>query len=154
MIDDIALNTDNILALDNELNNVKSRLSAVENRLSALENTAAKASITRFVSGTSYLEFTTARAGDYVIVLTFYGNDLDTVEFSLPSSQNTEIVFDGWYGKGSTTSIGSTMRTVILQLKDTGTPAVQQNWQANKTYEINYTNAANIKYATLTIGER
>jgi hypothetical protein len=158
MIDDIALNADNISTLDNkldnELNNVKSRLSAVENRLSALENTAAKASITRFVSGTSYLEFTTARAGDYVIVLTFYGNNLDTITFSLPSSQNTEIVFDGWYGKGSTTSIGSTMRTVILQLKDTGTPAVQQNWQANKTYEINYTNAANIKYATLTIGER
>jgi polyhydroxyalkanoate synthesis regulator phasin len=142
MIDDIALNTDNnISALNNELNNVKSRLIAVE-------NTAAKASITRFVSGTSYLEFTTARAGDYVIVLTFYGNNLDTIAFSLPSSQNTEIVFDEFYG------IDNTMRTVILQLKDAGTPAVQQNWQANKTYEINYTNADNIEYATLTIGER
>lgn len=149
MIDDIALNTDNILALDNELNNVKRRLSAVENRLSALENTAAKASITRFVSGTSYLEFTTARAGDYVIVLTFYGNNLDTITFSLPSSQNTEIVFDECYGSGR-----GTMRTVILQLEDAGTPPVQQNWQANKTYEINYTNATNIEYATLTIGER
>lgn len=141
MINYIALNTDNILALNNELDNVKRRLIAVE-------NTAAKASITRFVSGTSYLEFTTARAGDYVIVLTFYGNNLDTIAFSLPLSQNTEIVFDGWYGSGST------MRTVILQLKDVGTPAVQQNWQANKTYEINYTNATNIEYATLTIGER
>lgn len=153
MINDIALNADNISTLDNkldnELNNVKSRLSAVENRLSALENTAAKASITRFVSGTSYLEFTTARAGDYVIVLTFYGNNLDTITFSLPSSQNTEIVFDECYGSGR-----GTMRTVILQLEDAGTPPVQQNWQANKTYEINYTNATNIEYATLTIGER
>lgn len=136
MIDDIALNT------DNELNKVK-------NRLIAVENTAAKASITRFVSGTSYLEFTTARAGDYVIVLTFYGNNLDTITFSLPSSQNTEIVFDECYGSGR-----GTMRTVILQLEDAGTPPVQQNWQANKTYEINYTNATNIEYATLTIGER
>jgi len=149
MTDYIVLNTDNILALDNELNDVKRRLSAVENRLSALENTAAKASITRFVSGTSYLEFTTARAGDYVIVLTFYGNNLDTITFSLPSSQNTEIVFDECYGSGR-----GTMRTVILQLEDAGTPPVQQNWQANKTYEINYTNATNIEYATLTIGER
>jgi len=154
MIDDIALNTDNISELNNELDKLNNELNNVKSRLIAVENTAAKASITRFVSGTSYLEFTTARAGDYVIVLTFYGNNLDTIEFSLPLSQNTEIVFDGWYGSGSTTSIGSTMRIVILQLKDAGTPAVQQNWQANKTYEINYTNATNIKYATLNIGER
>ncbi len=101
------------------------------------------------MSGSSYLEFTTQKAGDYVVILTLYGTDLDNVGFYLPPSQGAEIVFDNYYGTGST------MRTVILQMEDVGTPAVQQNWRANKVFEIDFTGTGfNIQYATLNIGER
>jgi hypothetical protein len=128
---------------------LNNELAVIKNRLIAVETATEKASITRFITGASYLEFTINKAGDYVVIINLYGTNLNNIVFYLPPSQNAQIVFDNYYGTGST------MRTVILQMKDTGTPAVQQNWRANKTFELDFTGAGfSVNYANLTIGER
>jgi hypothetical protein len=139
-------------ALTDDLYELNAYCLFLENRIVNLESQLSGkyyVEITRFTPGSSYIEFTTRSAGDYVVVLTLYGTDLDNFVPYLPPSQNVEVVYDSLFG------VGSTMRTIIVQPKTAGTPPVSSNWTLNKIVEVDFTGSGySVDYATAEIGSR
>jgi hypothetical protein len=101
----------------------------------------ARVELTRFVSGSNYLEITTRTSGDYIINLTLYGTNLNALTLSIPPSQGVTIISSDSYG------VGNTMRVVLLE-PTTG------NWSKNKVIEVDYTGAGSVLYATVMTGVR
>lgn len=135
-----------ILGVEQALNNLSTTVNNIDAKVGYV------AEITRFVSGSSYLELTTRTAGDYIIVLHLYGTRLDKInEIGLLASQNVEVIFDNTYGADST------MRVVGLQPKPTGTPPASPNWTNNKLVEVSFngnTALFSVDYATISTGVR
>jgi hypothetical protein len=138
MIDDIALNTNDISVLYDELNKVIIRLSAVENATETV-------SITEFWDGSNYLKFKTNKAGNYAVVITLYGEDLNNIS----SVATFGLSIDKYvYANNGICNI-------ILELPEIGNPLAPQNWQANKEYSIQFSGAGfNVKYTTIEIAMR
>jgi len=117
--------------------------------LEAEESVYPMVEISKFISGSGYLEFTTNTTGDYVVVLTLYGTALDLMTPSAPPSHNVEIISSVCYG-------GNTMRVLILQPKPTTSPVTYPNWTI-ETIEVVFTNISggfSADYASITTGER
>lgn len=135
-----------ILGVEQALNNLSTSVNNLDAKVGYV------AEITRFVSGSSYLELTTRTAGDYIIVLHLYGTGLDQITgIGLLASQNVEVIFDNTYGAGST------MRVVGLQPKTVGTPPASPNWTNNKLVEVSFngnTALFSVDYATISTGVR
>lgn len=135
-----------ILGVEQALNNLSTTVNNIDAKVGYV------AEITRFVSGSSYLELTTRTAGDYIIVLHLYGTGLDKITgIGLLASQNVEVIFDNTYGADST------MRVVGLQPKTTGTPPASPNWTNNKLVEVSFngnTALFSVDYATISTGVR
>ena len=157
-----------ISSLQSSFNTINGRLSIAEAEIATIQadidqiavalttfdnmvnewNNVKRVVISRFLSGSSYLEFTTQSSGDYIVILTLYGTDLNTITLSIPPSQNTEIIYSMNYGTGNT------MRIVLLQPKKAGAPLVSPNWTSGKTVEVDFTGAGSVDYATITTGAR
>lgn len=162
-----------IATLQSSLNTINSRLSIAETKIVAIQadidqiadalttfdikssnwdamvnewNNIHRVVISRFLSGSSYLEITTKTAGNYVAVLTLYGIDLDTIALSIPPSQSVEIISSESYG------VGNTMRVVLLQPKTVS--GISPNWTANKVVEVDFTGSGSVKYAQIETGVR
>ena len=156
MIDDIALNTDNILALDNELNNVKSRLSAVENRLSALEsNNKAEIVSAKWVASNTYqIDCKINKTGNYAIILTLYGSNVGGITVNaMPGYTLSSSVKNNNYGNPET------MKVVILtpdSIQLSGSTIVPaEYWIAGNTFSIQYdTTVGDIDCVSISTGER
>lgn len=105
--------------------------------------------MTKFIPGSTYLEFTTRSPGDYVVVLILYGTGLNNLSVYLPPSQNVELVYDSTFGTANT------MRTLILQPKTTGSPPASPNWANGKVVEVDFTGVGfSVNYATVEAGAR
>lgn len=135
MINDIALNADNISVLNNELNNVKSRLSALES------NNSNKAEIVsaNWIAGNTYqVDCKINKTGNYAIILTLYGKNVDNISVKAkPGYDLTTVEND--YGNPKT------MKVVILtpdsiQLSGS-TIAPAEYWIAGNTFSIQYDTA-------------
>jgi hypothetical protein len=104
--------------------------------------------ISKFISGSNYLEFTTVTAGDYAVVLTLYGSNLNLITIYVPPSQNITVVYDRWFGVNA-------MRVLVLEPKAVGTPPVSPNWAANTVVEVDFTGSGfSVDYAQVEAGAR
>lgn len=150
MINDIALNTDNISALNNELNNVKSRLSAVENRLSALESNN-KAEITYY--SMPYIDVKINKTGNYALILTIYGDAVEGITLGGQTGYTLSGVFAEDYG-----SI-KTMKKIIIIPQNvtlTGKTSSLTQWERGQTYTVrfNIDSDSSITCIDIDTGER
>ncbi len=107
-----------------------------------------KAEITRFEQSSSWMSFRVNEAGNFVVILTLYGENLTGVTAVPISSSNVWVLSTKIYGGNNS------MMVIIYEPNHTGTPSINANWTANKTVELTLTNEAAIFYASITTGVR
>jgi peptidoglycan hydrolase CwlO-like protein len=131
--------------LDNDFY-LNTRITDLETAINALN--ANPVEVKRFIQGSSYMEFKVNQGGNYAIIVTLYGTNLDTVTVTIPNSNAVNIISDNCYGAGNT------IKVLILEPKQAGNPLVNQNWTLNKVVELAFTNANNIQYVKVDTANR
>lgn len=152
ILDDIESLQADVDSMDNDIDALYANDVALTAQITALQGQIAAildpVVITRFEYGSAYSTLKTNIAGDYVIILTLYGTNLSAVNIVIPVSYNVDIQSSNCYGTGDT------MRILVLEPKQAGSPLADQNWTTNKTIELDFTNASNISFMSVTTGLR
>jgi hypothetical protein len=132
---------------DNDLY-LQGRIDALQTIIQQANIQKEKAEITRFEQSSSWMSFRVNEAGNFVVILTLYGENLTGVTAVPISSSNVQVLSTKIYGGNNS------MMVIIYEPNHTGTPSINANWTANKTVELTLTNEAAIFYASITTGVR
>ena len=137
---------DDLTYIDNMLRNLDERIDNIDVAISGLN----KVTITNFETGSLFLEFTTQKAGDYIVVLTLFDNDLSglTINETLLNSWGIDLVSSEIYGATQT------MAVVILQPSPntSTTPTTFPTWAMGKLVQVQF--GISIDYAMIETGVR
>jgi peptidoglycan hydrolase CwlO-like protein len=97
--------------------------------------------------GDTYINFKINSGGNYAIVVTLYGAGLDGV--TITNTNNIEVISEYVYGTDKT------MKVIIIEPKQVGTPPVDANWATNLTFSLYITSgASNIQYVEVDTANR
>jgi predicted nucleic acid-binding Zn-ribbon protein len=140
----------NDLYLQNKLESIQLVLSTV-----TANNTIGAVSISRFVQGSVYATFTVNKGGNYAVVITLYGTNVDLPIITIPSSYGISIKSDKVYGGDNS------MRVLILEpnqsitTSSTATYTNNANWVTGTVIELDFAyNSGVISYISIATANR
>lgn len=127
---------------------------SLDNRITIVENSLAdnpQVVISDYSLGGSsgYLIITTKSSGNFVIILTLYGSDLEGtpgIEYQIPTADGVEIV--------SSNSFGSPRSMCVLNIQPTPTGTTYPNWALGKVFKVVFSGVGSVNYATVATGVR